>query len=110
MATPTVLQFMQKTAEDQRLQQQLGTLLGVGDGDISSQAELDVPEAEALKGDRAPTVVDFAARLGFVFSVPSKRYTNAVILLANSQVPHIWAGQAQDLPLLFLMGKFLPQL
>jgi Ca2+-binding EF-hand superfamily protein len=73
MATPTVLQFMQKTAEDQQLQQQLGTLLGVGDGDISSQAELDVAEAEALKGDRAPAVVDFAARLGFVFSVEELR-------------------------------------
>ncbi len=71
--TPKVLQFMQKTAEDQQLKQQLGAILGVGDGDISSQAALDIEEAEALKGDRAPAVVEFAAKQGFEFSVEELR-------------------------------------
>ncbi len=68
MATATVLQFMQKTAEDDALRQQLETLLGVGDGNISSEAELDAAETEALKGERAPIVAAFAAQKGFTFS------------------------------------------
>ena len=67
MATATVLQFMQKTAEDATLRQQLEALLGVGDGNISSEAELDPAETEAL-GERAPLVADFAAQHGFSFS------------------------------------------
>ncbi len=69
MATATVLKFMQKTAEDETLRKQLETLLGVGDGDISSEAELDPQETEALKGERAPKVAEFAAQNGFEFSV-----------------------------------------
>lgn len=68
MTTATVLQFMQKTAEDEALRQQLETLLGVGDGNISSEAELDAAETAALKGDRAPVVAEFAAQNGFTFS------------------------------------------
>ena len=68
MATTTVLQFMQKTAEDQALRQQLETLLGVGDGNISSETELDPAETEALKGERAPVVAEFAADNGYAFS------------------------------------------
>jgi len=68
MATATVLQFMQKTAEDQALRQQLETLLGVGDGNISSETELDAAETEALKGERAPIVAAFAAQNGYTFS------------------------------------------
>lgn len=68
MATATVLQFMQKTAEDQVLRQQLETLLGVGDGNISSETELDAAETEALKGERAPIVAAFAAQNGYTFS------------------------------------------
>ena len=69
MATATVLKFMQKTAEDEALRKQLEALLGVGDGDISSEAELDPEETEALKGERAPKVAEFAAQNGFEFSV-----------------------------------------
>ncbi|XHX76288.1 MAG: hypothetical protein RBJ76_17825 [Stenomitos frigidus ULC029] len=68
MATTTVLQFMQKTAEDEALRQQLEALLGVGDGNISSEAELDAFETDALKGERAPIVAAFAAENGFAFS------------------------------------------
>lgn len=69
MATATVVQFMQKTAEDAGMRQQLEAILGVGDGDISSEAELDAQESEALKGERAPLVADFAVKNGYQFSV-----------------------------------------
>lgn len=69
MSTATVLQFMQKTAEDESLRQQLESLLGVGDGNISSESELDVEESAALKGERAPVVTEFAASHGYEFSV-----------------------------------------
>lgn len=68
MATASVLQFMQKTAEDESLRHQLEELLGVGDGNISSEAELDSAETAALKGERAPVVAEFASKNGFVFS------------------------------------------
>lgn len=69
MATATVVQFMQKTAEDAAFRQQLEAILGVGDGDISSEAEIDPQETEALKGERAPLVADFAVKNGYQFSV-----------------------------------------
>ena len=69
MATASVLQFMQKTAEDEALRHQLEQLLGVGDGNISSEADLDSAESAALKGERAPVVAEFAAQQGYQFSV-----------------------------------------
>jgi hypothetical protein len=68
MAPATVLRFMQKTAEDEALRHELEALLGVGDGNISSEAELDAAETEALKGERAPVVAAFAAQNGFAFA------------------------------------------
>jgi hypothetical protein len=68
MATSSVLEFMQKTAEDEALRHQLEELLGVGDGNISSETELDAAESAALKGERAPIVAEFAAKSGFPFS------------------------------------------
>jgi hypothetical protein len=68
MATQTVIKFMQKTAEDRFLREQMETMLGVGDGDISHEAALDPGEATALKSDRAPMVAAFASRYGFEFS------------------------------------------
>lgn len=69
MATAAVLEFMHKTAEDAALRQQLETLLGVGDGNISNEAELDPAESAALKGERAPAVAEFASNNGYRFSV-----------------------------------------
>lgn len=60
---------MQQTASDSSLREQLEALLGVGDGDISSAAELDAEEASALTSDRGPQVVEFAAQQGFQFSL-----------------------------------------
>ncbi|MEL6131475.1 MAG: hypothetical protein AAFX51_10195 [Cyanobacteria bacterium J06636_28] len=67
MTTNTVLQFMQKTAENTVLQQQLEQLLGCGDGDISSSVNLDPEESLALS-QRAPNVTELAASMGYQFS------------------------------------------
>jgi hypothetical protein len=68
MTTATVVKFMQKTAEDKLLREQLETLLGVGDGNISNKAELDAQESAALKGENGPIVADIAAQYGYEFS------------------------------------------
>jgi hypothetical protein len=68
MTTAAVVKFMRQSSKDEALRQQLEALLGVGDGKIS-EAELDEAEVEALKGERAPQVVEFAAQNGFKFSV-----------------------------------------
>ncbi|MGD1855259.1 MAG: hypothetical protein ACFB2W_13530 [Leptolyngbyaceae cyanobacterium] len=67
MTTQTVLQFMQKTADNTALQQQLEQLLGCGDGDISSSVNLDPEESQALS-QRAPKVTELAASMGYQFS------------------------------------------
>lgn len=67
MTTQTVLQFMQKTADNTALQQQLEDLLGCGDGDISSSVNLDPEESLALS-QRAPKVIELAASMGYQFS------------------------------------------
>ncbi len=97
MATATVLQFMQKTAEDDALRQQLETLLGVGDGNISSETELDLSESEALKGDRAPAVAAFACENGYNFSVDE--LVNVVDAFQKHQ-----AGQLSDNDFAAMLG------
>ncbi|WP_421657461.1 Nif11-like leader peptide family natural product precursor [Leptothermofonsia sp. ETS-13] len=97
MATATVLQFMQKTAEDEALRQQLESLLGVGDGNISSEAELDTEETEALKGERAPVVAEFAAKNGYDFSV------DELITVVDAFQKH-QAGQLSDKEFATLLG------
>ena len=68
MTTEAVLQFMKQTAENEQLRDQLGVILGVGDGDISSAKELDAEEAQVLKSIRGSTVTGFAAQNGFSFT------------------------------------------
>uniref|UniRef100_B8HKE9 Uncharacterized protein n=1 Tax=Cyanothece sp. (strain PCC 7425 / ATCC 29141) TaxID=395961 RepID=B8HKE9_CYAP4 len=84
---PVVMKFMQKTAIDKGLQNQLATILGVGDGNISDQAALDQTEAAALKGDLAPAVVEFAAKRGYKFSV--KELGTAIDTFARFQAGDI---------------------
>lgn len=67
MTTNNVLQFMQKTAKDKGLQDQLEQLLGCGDGDISSSVNLDPEESLALS-QRAPSVIQLASSQGYQFS------------------------------------------
>ena len=69
MTINAVIDFMRKTATDESCRQELVTLLGVGDGDISSVKELDLEEAEALKGERGVLIADFASKQGFQFTV-----------------------------------------
>jgi hypothetical protein len=66
---PQVIQFVQKTAEDEQLREELKAILEVGDGDISSFAELDADEEQALKTGRGALVAEFAARHGFTFTM-----------------------------------------
>lgn len=101
MATATVLRFMQKTAEDTALRQQLESLLGVGDGNISSETELDTAESEALKGERAPVVADFAAKNGFQFSV------DELIAVVDAFQKH-QAGEISDDAFANVLGVTIP--
>ncbi|BAY53041.1 hypothetical protein NIES2134_118770 [Thermostichus vulcanus NIES-2134] len=89
MATAQVLAFMQKTAEDAQLRDELEKLLGVGDGNISEAAELDAEELAALRGEMAPKVVDFAGQHGFEFS------TAELIQVVDSFAQH-QAGEISD--------------
>lgn len=101
MATATVLKFMQKTAEDVALRQQLELLIGVGDGNISSEAELDPAESEALKGERAPVVADFAAKNGYEFSV------DELVTVVDAFQKH-QAGEMSDADLATMLGMNNP--
>ena len=69
MSTAQAIKFMQKTAEDETMRQEVESLLGVGDGDISSIDNLDAEEAQALKGKRGSLVIELAGKNGFEFSV-----------------------------------------
>ncbi len=97
MATASVLHFMQKTAEDEALRQQLEALLGVGDGNISSEADLDPEEAAALKGERAPVVAEFASQNGYSFS--AEELVTVVEAFAKHQ-----AGEMSDAEFANLIG------
>jgi hypothetical protein len=68
-ADPLVLQFARKTAEDPALREGLLSILQTGDGDISSFAELDADEAQALLSERGALVAAFAAHHGFAFTL-----------------------------------------
>ncbi|HEY9909974.1 MAG TPA: hypothetical protein V6D18_20465 [Thermosynechococcaceae cyanobacterium] len=97
MSTATVLKFMQTTAENDALRQQLESLLGVGDGNISSEAELDASESDALTGERAPVVAEFAAQNGFTFSV------DELVVVVEAFRQH-QAGALSDADLAALVG------
>jgi hypothetical protein len=64
---PQVVKFVQATAKDSGVREALRAILQVGDGDISSFAELDSDEARALTGERAALVANLAAEQGFRF-------------------------------------------
>lgn len=97
MATASVLHFMQKTADDEALRHQLEELLGVGDGNISSEAELDPAESDALKGARAPVVTEFAAKIGYNFS------TDELITVVDAFQKH-QAGELSDADFAAILG------
>lgn len=97
MTPTTVLRFMQRTAEDEALRQELEALLGVGDGNISSEAELDDAETEVLKGERAPIVAAFAAQNGFAFAAED------LVAVVDAFQRH-QAGELSDAEFAILMG------
>ncbi len=87
--TAAVLEFMHRTAADDTLRQQLEALLGVGDSNISREAELDPDETAALTGDRAPEVAAFAAQNGFQFS------TDELIAVVSASIQvKVWLAKA----------------
>jgi Nif11 domain len=102
MATATVVKFMQKTAEDKQLRDQLEALLGVGDGDISSKEALDEAESAALKGDRAPIVAEFAAQYGYEFSADD------LVTVVDALEKH-HAGELSDQIFTEMVGTAVPK-
>lgn len=88
---------MQKTAEDETLRHQLEELLGVGDGNISSEADLDPEETAALKGERAPVVAEFAAKNGYSFSA------DELVTVVDAFAKH-QAGEMSDTEFASLIG------
>ena len=102
MATTTVVKFMQKTAEDSQLRDQLEVLLGVGDGDISTEDALDEEESAALKGDRAPVVAEFAAQYGYEFSADD------LVTVVDALEKH-HAGELSDKVFTEIVGTKVPK-
>lgn len=97
MTTAAVLEFMHKTAADEALRHQLEALLGAGDGNISSEAELDAAETAALTGERAPMVAEFASQNGFPFSA------DELILVVDAFQKH-QSGELSDTNFAALLG------
>jgi hypothetical protein len=102
MATATVVKFMQKTAEDKQLRDQLEALLGVGDGDISSEENLDEAETAVLKGALAPDVAEFAAQYGYEFSVDD------LVTVVDALAKH-HAGELSDTVFTEIVGTKVPK-
>ena len=67
-STLQVVRFLEKTAADNTLQEELQTLIG-GDGNVSSPGELELEEALALKGELGSQVTQLAAKYGFNFTL-----------------------------------------
>ena len=66
--TLPVIRFMECSASDPSLRDQLMKLLG-GDGNISKPSELDAQEAAVLSGDNSKQVIALGAERGFRFTV-----------------------------------------
>ncbi len=69
MAVEAVVQFLEATAQNEILRTGLADILAVGDGDISSAAEIDQEEAGALLGQRSILVTTYAEQNGYTFTV-----------------------------------------
>ena len=69
MSYKSVMQFIESSSTDESMRTALANLIGVGDGDISSAAELDGDEAQALLGERGVRVAAFAEEKGFEFTL-----------------------------------------
>lgn len=76
MAHKSVIEFLEASAHDQSLRDELAKIIGAGDGDISSAQELDAQEAEALLGQRGVLAARCAEQHGYAFTVAE---LNAVI-------------------------------
>lgn len=100
-AISNILLFMENTAEDPILQAKLEQILGVGDGNISSESELDSDEAAVLKGDQAPIVAEFATAQGFPFSAAD------LVMVVEAFEQH-QAGSLSDTDFAVFLGNTIP--
>ena len=80
MSYKAVLEFFESTSEDSSLREAISTIVGVGDGDISSAEELDGEEAQALIGEKGVRVAALAAEKGYAFTVGE---LNSVVSVFN---------------------------
>ena len=69
MSYTAVMDFLKATSEDPSLRQAISSIIGVGDGDISSTGELDGEEAQALRGEKGVRVAALAADQGYTFTL-----------------------------------------
>ena len=69
MSYKAVMKFIKSTSEDPSLREAISSIMGVGDGDISSAEELDAEEAQALRGEKGVRVAAFAADKGYAFTL-----------------------------------------
>jgi hypothetical protein len=68
MTVEAVVQFLEATSQDESLQDGLASIMGVGDGNVSTTQELDNEEAQALLGLRGVLVATFAEQNGYAFT------------------------------------------
>lgn len=101
MAYKAVVQFLEATSKDKSLRGGLASVIGVGDGDISTVKELDQEEAQALLGQRGVLVTAFAEQHGYVFTLAE---LNAVI----SVFQRYQAGELSDKDFSQAMGFSSP--
>jgi hypothetical protein len=84
MSYKSVMQFLESSSKDESMRAALANLMGVGDGDISSAAELDGEEAQALLGERGVRVAAFAEEKGFEFTLGELNAVVSVFQRYNS--------------------------
>ena len=80
MSYKAVMEFIKSTSEDPSLREAISSIMGVGDGDISSAEELDAEEAQAIMGEKGVRIAAFAADKGYAFTLGE---LNAVVSVFN---------------------------
>ena len=101
MSYKSVIEFLEFTSEDASLREAISSIMGVGDGDISSAEELDADEAQALKGEKGVHVAALAADKGYAFTLGE---LNAVVSVFNQYR----SGQLSEEDFAKAMGSEVP--
>lgn len=101
MSYKAVIKFLESTSEDPSLREAVSSIMGVGDGDISSAEEMDGEEAQALTGEKGVRVAAFAAHKGYAFTLGE---LNAVVSVFNQYR----SGQLSEEDFAKAMGSDVP--